>query len=128
MSASAERLFCPRTRTYTGHPSGWPLHYKKNGDSGGLVEPPLGDFIRVSARDFKKNHVLSVVAGSDDIPYSLIQINPMNSPDTTTCDACGTRYTFTNYKDRCPVCCPDQVKEDESDDYQLDDWGDGEDD
>ena len=42
---------------------------------------------------------------------------------TTTCDACGTRYTFTSHKDRCPVCCPKQ--EDKSDDYELDDWGSG---
>ena len=42
---------------------------------------------------------------------------------TTTCDACGTRYTFTSYKDRCPVCCPDQVREDdESDDCEEADW------
>jgi len=61
--------------------------------------------------------VLSVVAGSDDIPYSLMQINPMNSTDTTTCDACGTRYAFTSRKDRCPVCCP--VEEDEPEDYDL---------
>jgi hypothetical protein len=40
--------------------------------------------------------------------------------DTTTCDACGTRYEFTSHKDRCPVCCPDQVSDDdESDDYEL---------
>ena len=26
--------------------------------------------------------------------------------NTTKCDACGTRYTFTSHKDRCPVCCP----------------------
>ena len=98
---------------------------QKNGDSGGLVEPALGDFIKASARDFKKSHVLSVVAGSDDIPYSLIQINPMNSPDTTTCDACGKRYPLTSRKDRCPVCCPEQ--EDESDSYEVDDWGTSED-
>jgi hypothetical protein len=36
---------------------------------------------------------------------------------TTTCDACGTRYAFTSYKDRCPVCCP--VQEEESEDYDL---------
>ena len=23
-----------------------------------------------------------------------------------------TRYVFNNYKDRCPVCCPDQACED----------------
>ena len=38
---------------------------------------------------------------------------------TTTCDACGTRYAFTSYKDRCPVCCPE---DDESDDYEQADW------
>jgi|GEM_PF-1534883 len=49
----------------------------------------------------------------------------MNNPDTTTCDACGTRYAFTSIKDRCPICCP---KEDnEPDDYELDDWGCGDD-
>ena len=37
--------------------------------------------------------------------------------DTTTCDACGTRYAFTSHKDRCPVCCPAQ--EEESEDYDL---------
>ena len=43
--------------------------------------------------------------------------------DTTTCDACGMRYTFTSYKDRCPVCCPDQKRgDDESDDYEEADW------
>ena len=36
--------------------------------------------------------------------------------DTTTCDACGTRYVFTNCKDRCLVCCP---VEDEPEDYDL---------
>ena len=38
---------------------------------------------------------------------------------TTTCDACGTRYSFTSCKDRCPVCCPDQKRED---DYEEADW------
>ena len=41
----------------------------------------------------------------------------MTKADTTTCDACGKRYAFTSYKDRCPVCCP--VDEDEPDDYDL---------
>jgi hypothetical protein len=45
--------------------------------------------------------------------------------DTTTCDACGRRYEFTSYKDRCPVCCP--KRDDKSDDYELDDWGSGDD-
>ena len=45
--------------------------------------------------------------------------------DTTTCDACGTRYAFTSHKDRCPVCCPKQ--DDKLDDYELDDWGSGDD-
>ena len=40
--------------------------------------------------------------------------------DTTTCDACGTRYEFTSHKDRCPVCCPKD--EPVEDDYELDDW------
>ena len=45
--------------------------------------------------------------------------------DTTTCDACGKRYVFTNYKDRCPVCCPDQARKDNvSDDYEQADWED----
>ena len=52
----------------------------------------------------------------------------MTKADTTTCDACGTRYAFTSRKDRCPVCCPDQACEDESDCYEPDDWGNGEDD
>jgi len=38
---------------------------------------------------------------------------------TTTCDACGTRYAFTSYKDRCPVCCPEN---DEADNYEEADW------
>ena len=38
--------------------------------------------------------------------------------DTTTCDACGTRYVFTSYKDRCPVCCP--VDDSSDDDEQPD--------
>jgi len=43
--------------------------------------------------------------------------------DTTTCDACGTRYAFTSYKDRCPVCCPEQKREDdEPDGYEQADW------
>jgi len=46
-----------------------------------------------------------------------MQINPMTTPATTTCDACGYRYAFTNYKDRCPLCCPAQ--EEESEDYDL---------
>jgi hypothetical protein len=43
----------------------------------------------------------------------------MIESDSTTCDACGTRYAFTSYKDRCPVCCPDQKREDdELDNYE----------
>ena len=61
-------------------------------------------------------------------PPIVVGFSYMTKADTTTCDACGMRYAFTNYKDRCPVCCPDQVKEDESDGYEPDDWGDGEDD
>jgi hypothetical protein len=38
--------------------------------------------------------------------------------DTTTCDACGTRYVFTSCRDRCPVCCPDQKREDDELDSQ----------
>jgi hypothetical protein len=45
--------------------------------------------------------------------------------NTTTCDACGKRYTFTSHKDRCPVCCPKEG--DKPDDYELDDWGSGDD-
>ena len=41
----------------------------------------------------------------------------MTNPATTTCDACGTRYAFTNYKDRGPVCCPTQ--EEEPEDFDL---------
>jgi hypothetical protein len=44
------------------------------------------------------------------------------TPDTTTCDACGTRYAFTNYKDRCPVCCSGQMCDDDSSvDYEQPD-------
>ena len=42
----------------------------------------------------------------------------MTKADTTTCDACGLRYTFTSYNDRCPVCCP---KSDKSYDVFSDD-------
>ena len=49
----------------------------------------------------------------------------MTKAATTTCDACGTRYVFTNYKDRCPVCCPDQAhKDDVSDNNEQADWWD----
>jgi RNA polymerase subunit RPABC4/transcription elongation factor Spt4 len=42
----------------------------------------------------------------------------MIEDNSTICPACGMRYIFTHYKDRCPVCCP--VDEpDESDDYVL---------
>ena len=37
---------------------------------------------------------------------------------TTICDACGTSYVITCYKDRCTVCCP-KPDDDESDDYDL---------
>ena len=49
--------------------------------------------------------------------------------DTTTCDACGMRYAFTSYKDRCPVCCPDQAHDgDATDNYeQADEEYDGDD-
>ena len=49
----------------------------------------------------------------------------MNKADTTTCDACGTRYVFTSHKDRCPVCCPAR-EDDASDNHE--DWEDGDDD
>ena len=42
----------------------------------------------------------------------------MIKADSTICDACGMRYTFTHYKDRCPVCCP--KPEHEVDDYDYD--------
>ena len=41
--------------------------------------------------------------------------------DTTTCDACGEHYTFTSYKDRCPVCCPDQLRDGASDNHEQPD-------
>jgi len=45
---------------------------------------------------------------------------------TTTCDACGRQYTFTDFRhDRCPYCCPKE--EPEPDAYELDDWGSGDD-
>jgi len=47
----------------------------------------------------------------------------MNEPLTKTCDACGREYESTNYKDRCPVCCPKPEKEPDA--YELDDWGSG---
>jgi len=34
--------------------------------------------------------------------------------DTKTWYACGKCYAFTSYKDRCPVCCPVEDKDDES--------------
>ena len=47
----------------------------------------------------------------------------MSKADTTTCDACGTRYVFRNYTDRCPVCCLGQSREDdELDSYEQADW------
>jgi hypothetical protein len=52
----------------------------------------------------------------------------MTKADTTTCDACGTRYAFTSHKDRCPVCCPDQVAEGDPDGYEQEDWENGDDD
>jgi hypothetical protein len=49
----------------------------------------------------------------------------MAKADTTICDACSSRYVFTGYKDRCPVCCPDQTrKDDESDDSEQAGWWD----
>ena len=36
----------------------------------------------------------------------------MTTPDTTTCDACGRRYTFTSHTDRCPACCPQEKPDD----------------
>jgi len=46
----------------------------------------------------------------------------MIEADSTTFDACGTRYAFTSYTDRCPVCCPKSELEDDSfdNDEQLD--------
>lgn len=38
--------------------------------------------------------------------------------DTTTCDACGRCYEFTNHKDRCPYCCPKP----EPDDDAFEEW------
>ena len=53
----------------------------------------------------------------------------MTKADTTTCDACGTRYVFNNYKDRCTVCCPGQSREDdELDSYEQADGENGDDD
>jgi len=53
----------------------------------------------------------------------------MNKADTTTCDACGARYVFNNYKDRCPVCCPDQICEDDASNTRAQaDWENGDDD
>ena len=44
----------------------------------------------------------------------------MTKADSTTCDACGKPYAFTSYEDRCPVCCPEQVSEDDEPDEQAD--------
>lgn len=44
----------------------------------------------------------------------------MIGQDTTTCDACGTRYTFTSNKDRCPYCCQKPEHDDDAfEDYEL---------
>jgi len=52
----------------------------------------------------------------------------MTKADTTTCDACGTRYIFKNYTDRCPICCPGKSREDnELDSYEQEDWVNGDD-
>jgi len=40
---------------------------------------------------------------------------------TTTCDACGRRYEFTNHKDRCPCCCPKPEPDDAFEEYELSD-------
>jgi len=56
-------------------------------------------------------------------PALLSGFSYMAKADTTTCDACGRRYVFTGYKDRCPVCCPEQAhKDDVSDDRGQADW------
>jgi hypothetical protein len=45
--------------------------------------------------------------------------------DTTTCGACGKRFVFTSYKDRCPVCCPVEDKDSESsEEYDQTDFSD----
>ena len=36
-------------------------------------------------------------------PPIVAELSDMTKADTTTCDACGTRYAFTSHKDRCPV-------------------------
>jgi hypothetical protein len=66
-------------------------------------------------------------ARSGSTPSIVAGYSCMTS-DTTTCDACGTSYVFTSYKDRCPVCCPEQKQEDdESDNHEQAD-GENEDD
>jgi hypothetical protein len=52
-------------------------------------------------------------------PPIVAEFSYMTKADTTTCDACGTRYAFTSVKDRCPVCCPVH-EEDESESEQTD--------
>ena len=49
LRVSAERLLCPRTRTYTGHPSGWPFVF-------GMTPPGLspGD----AGRFLSSRHVM----------------------------------------------------------------------
>jgi len=39
----------------------------------------------------------------------------------TTGAACGMRYVFTSYKGKCPVCCPDQTRDDDLSDNQSPD-------
>ena len=67
------------------------------------------------------NCLLSGDAGRGCDWYKIVRM----TPDTKTCDACGTRYAFTSHKDRCPVCCPVEDKDNESpDEYDQTDFSD----
>jgi hypothetical protein len=56
------------------------------------------------------NCLLSGDAGRGCDWYKIVRM----TPDKTTRDACGKRYAFTSHKDRCPVCCPVQKKDEDS--------------
>jgi len=46
------------------------------------------------------------------IHIQYIRVLTMIKRDSTRCDACGAHYEMTNHKDRCPVCCPGQKRND----------------
>jgi hypothetical protein len=83
-----------------------------------------------SPSDFSKT--LAEARGSSTALTTVVVLaGPIleHMPATTTCDACGRRYPFTSYKDRCPVCCPGQSRDDDAPDNQEQaDWDNGDDD